>query len=249
MKKTAIISDIHGNLEALNTVLEIIKNEGISNIICLGDVIGYGPNPIECVDILLRNKCIILKGNHESMFLSETAENKCSKLGKISNRWTREQIPNELLPLFKSLPYFYEDLLFLYVHSAYYNHLKWPYIYESSSIKEYFRQLQYKAIFFGHTHRAQVITKDIKTKNINSETILNSKSIKLQKDKVYFINTGSVGQPRDCSKASFVICSYDENDINIDFYRIKYNNLMTYNKIINSGLGKAIGDFLIQERK
>lgn len=246
MKKTAVISDIHGNLEALNAVLEAIKNKGISKVICLGDIIGYGPNPIECLNLLLKNNCIILKGNHESMLLNETSQDKCSSLAKLSNKWTKQKISYELIPLFKNFPYFFQEFPFLYVHSAYYHHLKWPYIYKTSCIKEAFGELDYKAIFFGHTHRAQIMTKEKNTGNISSEFILDRKSIKLQNDKIYYINVGSIGQPRDNSiKASFVICSYDENQIIIDFHRIDYDYIVTYNKIINSGLGKEIAEFLV----
>ena len=67
--KRALISDIHGNLEALNAVLDDIRQQGISEIYCLGDVIGYGPNPVECLDIVRRKCAMCLLGNHDQAAL------------------------------------------------------------------------------------------------------------------------------------------------------------------------------------
>ena len=89
MVKRAIISDIHGNLEALKAVLEHIRGQGITEVFCLGDIIGYGPNPCECLDLVIQHSAVCILGNHDQFVDCEATRLALEAAGQtsLSGRW------------------------------------------------------------------------------------------------------------------------------------------------------------------
>ena len=101
----AIISDIHSNLEALKRTLEYIKESEIDTIYCLGDIVGYGPNPNECVNLVRDNCQVVLMGNHDYAAIGLANIQYFNEYAKISTYWTREQLTTENLEYLKTLPF------------------------------------------------------------------------------------------------------------------------------------------------
>ncbi|MDR6552204.1 metallophosphoesterase family protein [Paenibacillus qinlingensis] len=255
MKRIAVISDIHGNFEALLAVIEDIKKFNVDEIICLGDIIGYGPNPNECLELLLsRSNIKLILGNHESMLIGETSSENCSQLGKKSCDWTNNIVKSDYLSEINSLfkENFEKDSI-LFTHASYPYNLEWKYAYNEKTYHQNFEMEQvnqYNLIIFGHTHRPQIYVKSTADGNeIITKIIHNFKYKILKGDSTIFCNIGSVGQSRDGStKASYVLLTLEQNEITILFRRVKYSYFTVYNKIIKSGLGKEMADFLIQEK-
>ncbi len=103
--KVIVISDIHGNLEALNTVLEYIdKLEGEKRVVCLGDIVGYGPNPAECFNLVESLTDKICLGNHEDSILDTDYDYQITRHAREAIRWTRGILGNEIKEAIKSLP-------------------------------------------------------------------------------------------------------------------------------------------------
>lgn len=230
---TAIISDIHGNLEALVKVFEEIDRRAITEIICLGDVVGYGPNPIECLELVSQRCSVTLMGNHDFAVFYEPynfnigAEQACY--------WTRAQFENDVNEDRKAkrwrflggLPAFEKRPGVLCVHASprrpineyifpddiYTNPNKFAPIYDRIE----------KVCFVGHTHVPGVFLEG--PDFYSPEELDGHFEIGLEKA---VINVGSVGQPRDRDpRSSFVV--FDGRSI--EFVRVEYDVETTIKKV------------------
>ena len=214
--RRALISDIHGNLEALEVVLDDIKAQGIEEIFCLGDIIGYGPNPRECIDRVMESCKMTLLGNHDQGAMFDPDGFNIGAERAIF--WTREQLENpsdrarnevrwEFLGL---LPRSHRLDSFLFVHGSPRNPLSeyiFPEdIYNHRKMERLF-QLVEKYCFQGHTHVPGVFTEGYQfyaPEEIDHEYTLGEGKV--------MINVGSVGQPRDGDpRACYVILEDGQN--------------------------------------
>lgn len=208
--RRALISDIHGNLEALEVVLDDIKSQGISEIYCLGDIIGYGPNPRECIDRVMESCRVTLLGNHDQGAMFDPDGFNIGAERAIF--WTREQLESHgdrennerRWEFLGELPRTYRDDPFLFVHGSPRNPLSeyiFPEdIYNHRKMERLF-QLVDRYCFQGHTHVPGVFTEGFQfyaPEEIDNEYTLG--------DGKLMINVGSVGQPRDGDpRACYVI--------------------------------------------
>lgn len=254
--KIAVISDIHGNLEALNKVIKDIKKSGIGRIICLGDVVGYGPDPGACLDKLLeQNDIIFIMGNHESMILKETTDERCSNLGKTSHKWTERMLDDcQIDSIAQNFKQFYKNEEFLFTHASYPYSTDWNYAYNPQSYNDNFRDIDgnIRFVFLGHTHRPQVCFFDNEADQyiINQINKAGVFSFQRNSKNINFINTGSVGQGRAGeTKASYVQLIVNSDTVKVKYRKLRYRSFITYFKIIKRGLGVEIASFLIQENR
>ena len=213
--KIAIISDIHSNLEALETVLKEIDKMKIQTIFCVGDVVGYSANPNEVVEELRKRNITSVMGNHDYAVanLNTTWFN---TYAAQAIWWTIENLKTENSKFIKSLPEKNEmklkDYKTLIVHGSPRNPI-WEYIYPIDVNSDFVKNLDYDIIVMGHTHIPFV-------KKVANKLVL---------------NPGSVGQPRDSDpKASFAIIDVDKFSAKI--IRLDYNIETASKKIIKAGL-------------
>lgn len=229
-EKTAIISDIHGNLEALESVLDDIQRQNVSKIYCLGDVIGYGPNPRECID-RCKEFDVCLLGNHDNGALFDP--DGFSKGAEQAIFWTRGQLEDstfedcqERWEFLARLPRTYRQNEFMFVHGSARNPLEeyvFPEdVYNQRKIERIFGFIQ-RYCFQGHTHVPGVFTEACRF--YSPTDLSNCYSLDDQK---LMINVGSVGQPRDNDPRS---CYVILDDRNIEFRRIEYDFDKTQDKI------------------
>jgi predicted phosphodiesterase len=195
--RIAIISDIHSNLEALTKALEIIDRRRVDEIVCLGDIVGYGADPNECVE-LVRQRCkIVIKGNHEDAVENIDLTERFTDNARAAIVWTRQQITEENLQYLRTLPLSHTEADFLFVHASPCDPLEWKYILDSDSASETFRCFSESLCFIGHTHEPAIYSS-------------NGRSYGIKKDERYLINVGSVGQPRDrIAQLSFGVFNTD----------------------------------------
>lgn len=249
--KRAIISDIHGNLEALTTVLEDIEKQNVDEIICLGDVIGYGANPLECLDLIMEKCKICLIGNHEHGALFDPDGFNGNAMDAIL--WTREQLSkpserrDERWEFLNMNPrkYYDENWRALFVHGSPKNPLNeyiFPEdIYNPRKMELLFNLVQHIS-FQGHTHVPGVFTQDLIFQNpgdINNE-------IDLLPDHKYLVNVGSVGQPRDFNPNSCYVTAEDSDQgIHLVYHRLEYPVQEAADKIFETPeLNNFLGDRL-----
>jgi predicted phosphodiesterase len=208
--RRALISDIHGNLEALEVVLDDIQSQGITEIMCLGDIIGYGPNPRECIDRVMETCRITLLGNHDQGAMFDPEGFNIGAERAIF--WTREQLENSgdrannerRWEFLGELPRTYRIGPYLFVHGSPRNPLSeyiFPEdIYNHRKMERLF-QLVGQYCFQGHTHVPGIFTENFQffsPEEIDQEYTLGEGKL--------MINVGSVGQPRDGdNRACYVV--------------------------------------------
>lgn len=244
--KRAILSDIHGNLEALTSVLADAEAQGVSEVYCLGDLIGYGPNPLECIDLVMQFDVCIL-GNHDNgaMFDPEGFSSGAER----AIFWTRRQLEDaaqdvELaarrLNFLAELPRNYRHNGFMYVHGSARSPLN-EYIfpedvYNARKLERIFAIVQ-RACFQGHTHVPGVFTQDLRflsPQEIGDEYVIGDGKV--------MVNVGSVGQPRDGDPRSCYVLLTDNV---VEFRRVEYRLEETIEKIYRiDDLDDFLGDRL-----
>jgi predicted phosphodiesterase len=242
MKKIAIISDIHANLEALTMVLDDIKQKQVDAIYCLGDVIGYGPDPVKCLDLVSQECDFILLGNHEEAVLSGAFG--FNSAAKKAIDWTRKTLQPHSIALFnkkatisrwkllQNLPVCYTEEGYLFVHASPRDPTM-DYILKTDTedvfgevpekIREIFEQFD-KICFVGHTHTPGIITEESRWFSPNEF----GNVWEYKNNERLICNVGSVGQPRDRDeRACYVICTPET----ITYFRVAYDYETTRKKI------------------
>jgi len=246
--KRAVISDIHGNLEALQAVLQDIDKQDVDEIYCLGDVIGYGPNPRECID-LCRDFSMCLLGNHDNGALFDPEG--FSSGAERAIFWTRRQLEDPSYGDAKSrwdflaqLPRTHRENDYMFVHGSPrspLNEYVFPEdVFNQRKIERIFGFIQ-KFCFQGHTHVPGIFTDTYRFYSPN-EISMNYEL----NDRKAMVNVGSVGQPRDNDPRS---CYIIMNGEHVEFRRVDYPLQVTREKILEiAELDDFLGDRLLEGR-
>ena len=239
--KIGIISDIHSNYEAINSVLKNIKE--VNEFICLGDIVGYGADPNYCIEKIKDLNCRCIGGNHDFAVVGKLDINYFNYTASAAILWTSLQLKKENLSFLKNL----EKKIELKdnvnaVHGSPQNPLL-EYILDKDTASLIFSKFVFKIYFVGHSHLAGCFSFNENNNQIDYINYRNGGRIEISKNKRYIINCGSVGQPRDGNpKASYGIYDLKYGIVNI--YRVSYPIYLTQDKIINAGLPKSLADRL-----
>lgn len=244
--RTAFVTDIHGNLAALKAVLEDIDRVGVDRIICLGDTVGYGPQPRECLQIV-RERCeLVLTGNHEHAVL-HGAEN-FTPLARIAIDWTAGQLRDrDTLGYLQSLRSARLDGRNLFVHGSVRDPLN-DYVREADSPWMYYRLVQtlredftdFDLCFVGHNHRAFLGT-EVGYIFPHDDAPTPQMRFHMEGQKAY-VSVGSVGQPRDGDKRSSWLL-LDGQDV--EYHRVDYERQITIDLIRKVGLPDYLAERLL----
>lgn len=228
--KYAILGDIHANLEALQAVLEDARNEGVTHYACVGDLVGYAANPRECVEIIRKMDCPVVKGNHDEYASNDDeCRNFRPRMAEMI-RWTRKQLTAEQREWLRNLPLLLAVESFIIVHATLDMPQKWGYVMDKLSAASSLSYQTPSVCFYGHTHQPCAFIRDGIVKGGQFE------KLRIEKERKYFINVGSVGQPRDGNPlAAYVI--YDLSDNLIMLKRVRYDIQEAERKIRDAGIG------------
>ncbi len=226
MKKIAVISDIHGNWEALKRVSQYLE-KNIDEIWCLGDIVGYGPEPSKCIEWVKGNCKYVVCGNHDKAVWDTGELIYFNPWAQEAILWTKSKLSEEDIKFLRSLPLCVKEKEFLLVHSSPVNPEQWTYIFSLWEAKEAFQHCEEKVIFVGHTHVPSAFQfGDEEIKEIDFPININNRFR-------YIINPGSVGQPRDKDpRASFGIL-YENT---FELVRIPYDIKATQKKMYEENL-------------
>jgi len=229
--KYAIISDIHSNLEALTKALEIIDQRSVDEIICLGDIVGYGANPNECL-ALIRQQCkTVIKGNHDEALLSESITAHFTEDARSAIEWTRKRISEENISYLRTLSLSIKKDDLLFVHASPCHPEQWKYIFEDNAAASALHCFSESLCFIGHTHTPAMFSAAGRVRN-------------MMKGERYLVNVGSVGQPRDrITDLSFGI--FDTDTWSYENIRSPYDVETAVLKILNSELPPRLGQRLL----
>jgi predicted phosphodiesterase len=239
--RIAVISDIHGNLEALVRCLDDIERSGVDRIVNLGDAIGYGPQPEEVLVLLEKKGIPNILGNHELAVTDRDFRNDFSPQAIISLEQTLKYLTSASLLYIKNLPYYREMEGALMVHGCppdsptfYLNHMS------RSEIREAFVSDSFDIAFAGHTHRRMLMRYDGEDLTFDP---LRQEVTPLKQGFRYIVNVGAVGQPRDGDPlAKYAI--WDNRRKTLEIRRVAYDISRTADLIIKRGFLRRDADRL-----
>ena len=233
----AIFGDVHANLEAFEVVLADAHDQSCEAYICLGDVVGYNANPRECLEQVRSLNCPVVKGNHDDYAASESSLECFNPLAEAAIQWTRDQLSADEKNWLATLPLTLEIKGFTIVHATLEDPKGWSYVLNQLDAAASFSQQTTELCFFGHTHSPRAYIKD------SSVVGLSYDRLSLDPGKKYFINVGSVGQPRDGDwRAAYVV--FDEEKRYVQLRRLRYDLPKAQEKILASGLPPRLADRL-----
>ena len=242
--KIAVLSDIHSNLEALQVCCQSALEHGAERFICLGDMVGYGPDPVAVLDMLqsLPGFTSVL-GNHDE-YTFNSIEVSASGPVQLVADWTVQQLTESHIDFLKSLNYMHVENGVSYVHASMNEPNAWGYVTRTEQAKKCMNAAKTNLVFYGHVHIPMIFHE----KQDNSVELIYPqarKKIPLHLNRRYVINAGSVGQPRDDNNETCYVM-YDEEEHSVTFHREKYNYQKTIQKIRDRGLHE---DFAIRLEK
>lgn len=241
--KIAIYSDIHSNLEAFQVVIKDMERQKVEKKYFLGDIVGYGPNPNECIDLLKENSDVILAGNHDWATVGLTDTSYFNPYAQESMNWTIETLTDENKEFLKTQkPQAIVDGLQL-SHSTPCRAEEWSYIMTIQDASDNYQCLEKDICFIGHSHQPIII------EIVDKDNILPIRDIykTLEPKRKYIINVGSVGQPRDSNPDACYLTLDTETSV-IEYRRLEYDIKRVQKKMTKHGLPKYLIDRLSMGR-
>ena len=227
--KYGLLSDIHANLEALNAVLEKFKDEQVEKNICLGDIVGYGANPNECVELIRNNDFECVAGNHDWAVVGKQDIEYFNPVAKESVIWTADTLTEDNKKYLKQLELEKEFPKFVIVHATILEPDQWKYIRTTLDAHRNFKELTKPVCFFSHSH-VPIVFKETERPEFSFDM-----SIEIEEGTKYLINIGSVGQPRDKNPdACYAI--YDTEEKKVEIKRVPYDIKTAQDKIREADL-------------
>jgi len=241
--KYAIIADIHGNLEALTAVTGAAAKEKVDAYLCIGDVVGYGADPAETIRLTRSlDPKVVVAGNHEWGVLGLLDIDYFNEYAAAAIEWTKGVLSQEDLDYLKSFRMEYDEGNFTLVHGSLDMPAKFSYILDEDDAYITMKLMRTPVCFVGHTHLPGIFY-------FEDGTIQFTKGpeVKLEHEKKYIINVGSVGQPRDGDpRASYVI--YDDTLSTVVVKRVAYDIEAAQKKIKKAGLPAWLAGRLAEGR-
>lgn len=233
-KKFAVLGDIHSNIDALCTVLEDCRSMGVTDILCTGDVVGYNACPHECLEIIRDLGCPVVMGNHDHYVSTEQNLMDFNADAAAVIEWTRQQLTDDEMQYLATLPFVKTSMGMTLVHSTMDNPENFGYVFDHLQAESHFTHQLTPICFHGHTHVPMVYEKQI-----GGVYRIDPQDFKLPIGRKYFINVGSVGQPRDGDpRASYVI--YEPKTRQITYRRIPYDVETAQARIRYAGLPERL---------
>ena len=238
--KVAIISDLHSNREALDAVLAHIEGLGLETVYCLGDIVGYGPEPEYCVDRVRELSRMTLMGNHDDALFRDASDfNPHARSAidftrnRMQPRWYSSSDRRQRWNWLRDLPLAHTEGRFLFVHGSPRDPVR-EYVLSTDGflnpdkLRQVFTSFEGIAIG-GHTHHPGVHDEELRFHGMNgSETV----TFEFEDDAKYFVNVGSVGQPRDSDNRA---CYAVLEDRSVTWHRVPYDFQETARKILDTG--------------
>ncbi len=233
--KLAVFSDIHGNLEALEAFVQDAARRQVDDYICLGDVVGYGASPGQCLERLSGlPRLSLLLGNHDAAVIWQTSPYQMSSGATKAILWTMDQLSEVQTRRLASLEETVRRQDMLFCHANPYSPQGWHYVTTWFRAMRSFMASNRRLTFVGHTHRPKVITRRSWLK-IQFDDPPAEAPLTLDAESRYIINCGSIGQPRD-GNADGCYVIFDTNMQQVAFRRVRYDIEGAARRIEKAGL-------------
>lgn len=243
MSRTGIIGDVHANLPALETVLSAAD---CASWICIGDIVGYGPFPNECVDRIAGTAALSVAGNHDLGSLGALDLAVFNRDARMACEWTREVLEEEPRKYLESLDAVQAVGDRLVVHASPRDPV-WEYVSTKSQALDNFLEFGQRLCFHGHSHVPLVFVKGTgmpdDAEDVEAVVPREGREIELEDGRRYLVNVGSVGQPRDGDPRSCYVI-LDEDRGTLSFHRAAYDVALVQERMAEVGLPPFLIDRL-----
>lgn len=230
--KLGIISDIHSNLEALTKSLEILREAEVDEIVCLGDIVGYGADPGECIDLVQRHCSVVLMGNHDQAAVDLEAAEYFTAHARVAAHWTAGTLTPDHRTYLLGLALTGTRRGAFLVHASPLEPGEWHYILSESDARLAFPRFTEQICFVGHSHVPGVFAEKSGTDEVN-------------RDDRFIVNVGSVGQPRD-GDPRLSVGVFDSDKWEYRNIRAEYNVARARKKVLDAGLPAILGERLVR---
>ncbi len=234
----AILSDIHGNLEALQAVLAHAAHR-VDASLCLGDVVGYGADPEPCIEVVAERCQAVVGGNHEHAVAGLLSLDWFNPWARAASEWTRERLDDAHRAWLGALPLMREVEDATLVHASPAHPEEWEYLVSAEDGYAAFGAFATRLCFVGHSHVAGVWLQG----SWGRDHWPRGQDLDLDAGCRYIVNVGSVGQPRDRDpRAAYAV--WDTEARRVSFHRVSYDVRAAGTKILEAGLPKYLADRL-----
>jgi diadenosine tetraphosphatase ApaH/serine/threonine PP2A family protein phosphatase len=239
-----LMSDIHGNLEALQAAVEAARRHEPYQLMCLGDFVGYGADPEPCLEFAGDKANLMLAGNHDLAVAGVIETNDFNSIARASIEWTREQLAQEDRELLSNLPLQYIDGDYCYTHASPIDPMRFTYIRTLEDVAEVFGAIGQRFCFVGHTHLPVLVVMNKRTGRME---VVREPRVTVEDHCRYFVNVGSIGQPRDSNPDACMVV-LDEEEGSLEFMRVPYDVRKSQGKILSHGLPSYLAERLVLAR-
>lgn len=230
----ALFSDVHANLEALQSVLSDARRQGCDHFACLGDIVGYAADPAACLEIVRDLKCPVVQGNFDESAAGCDSLEDWNPVARRSQLWTRRQLSEEQRQWLRNLKLVQRMSDFTLVHATLDCPHQWGYVTNSFDAAASFSHQATQVCFYGHTHVPRIFEKSGGVRDVTATDIFLRPGVK------YFVNVGSTGQPRHGAwQAAYAI--YNREAQTLSMRRVAYDIDTTRAKIRDAGLPPTAG--------
>ncbi|MBN2465721.1 metallophosphoesterase family protein [candidate division WOR-3 bacterium] len=233
--KLGIVSDIHANLEALEAVIDALQDKGATRFVCCGDIVGYGPDPNRCVEIVRELGCVSVAGNHDYGVVGQVPLASFNAAASQAALWTRPLLtePNRLF--LANLPLTAVEGPLLIVHSTPLAPETWEYVLTVREAAHEMNHCEADVCVVGHSHQPFAVER----LPGGQARLVRQRPFTLRPDARYFINAGSVGQSRDGDPRACCML-YDDDVRAMAYLRIPYDVAAVQAKIRAAGLPERL---------
>ena len=234
-----ICSDIHSNATAFKAVLESMRDNGVERKVCLGDIVGYGVDTDECVDLVRENMDFCLIGNHDSVAVKNESSEGFNPYAKQAIEWTQKHLSKDSVAYIRSLPYIHEENDICFVHASPLSPADWVYVTDLEDALNAFDHFSERYCFVGHTHSPVIIA----SRPMAIPKILDEYEYVIANTERLLVNVGSVGQPRDRDLRA-CWCLLDTETKCVRLIRVEYDIRKTQNRMKKQGMPSFLIDRL-----
>lgn len=241
--RIAYISDVHANLEALTATFSDIEKQKVSKIHFLGDAVGYGCEPNDCVELIHKNCDTKLLGNHDFAALGLQSIECFNDIAKQSLAWSQKELSERSLAILADFELEKTSRNHVLVHASPRSPELWEYILTAKDAQEQFECFEKQLLFIGHSHVPMVFSLR-EGGTLSQRTVT---ELELDTDTRYIINVGSVGQPRDKDPRACYVTVDTKSHI-LRYHRVEYDVKKTVLQIERNGLPQALSERLLVGR-